>query len=772
MKTKLLVSSFFVLFIAASVNAQWFKQTTTIPATIPLNSIHCIDANNCFVAGATTTVRKTTDGINWNVTGTVGIQDKTFIKMWSKDTVVLGQVNGNFRTTLTGGTNWSGGFNGDPGVSSANVYFNDVALIAKNNFVSVGGNIVNQVNAANVTATSINTGTSWTNFTGSGFPTFFGVHALSTTTLVACGGAASVYKSIDAGATWAPKFSGTPSTTTLYDIHFPTSDSDTGYAVGGNSSNPALGGVVYKTTTYGEAWVQVGVGTLLPNALYGVHFVSKDIGYVVGDGGKIQVTMDGGATWTSQISPVTTTLNKIHFPTSKIGYICGVNAVILKTTNGGFVNPLVANAGPDASICIGGCVTLGASPAATGGTIPYTYSWNTGATTSSLVVCSSVTATYTLTVLDANNISSKDSAKVTAYVNPSVSFSGLDTTYCNKVTADVLTGTPGGGTFTGPGVTAGVFNATGAGPGTHTVTYTYTSPEGCVITSKKNTTVLPGPTPVQLCLVTVDSTMTNLQNHVIWTKPVSADIDSFRIYRSSPSAPTFALIATVSYSAAALYVDQGAAVTPKTQPYSYKISSIDSCGGESTLSDTNSTMHAKVTGYSLPSKVDLSWTDYNGFGLASYEIWTTTDNGANWGYIDGVAYGTSNTYSHGGSANPAPLTSRYRIRATYPQGCNTGVSTYTYSLSNVTDDYSAINEVALNNWLNVYPNPNHGTFNIELSGIGFEILGTKVYNMLGDVIYQSSEKLAEISIPGITSGVYHLEVITDKGTANKKVAIE
>jgi hypothetical protein len=61
-----------------------------------------------------------------------------------------------------------------------------------------------------------------------------------------------------------------------------------------------------------------------------------------------------------------------------------------------------------------------------------------------------------------------------------------------------------------------------------------------------------------------------------------------------------------------------------------------------------------------------------------------------------------------------------------------------------------------------------------MSGTGFEVKAMNVYNMLGELLYQSSGKnmTSEISIPGITPGIYQLEVITDMGTANKKITIE
>lgn len=766
MKTKLLVSSLFALFISASVNAQWLQQTTTIPPTVPLSSIHCTDANTCMVVGTTTTIRKTTDGgANWTPQSSVGTANKSFVKMLNKDTIIIGQANCTFKRSTNGGSTWSSD------ISGGNIAFSayDVAFLSKTNFTAVGGSASSHATGGHITTSSTNTGLTWPTFVNvSGEPTFFGIEALSATTFVACGGAASVYKTTDGGANWTAKLSGIPITTTLYDIHFPTPL--IGYAAGGNASAPSTGGAVYRTIDGGENWLLTPSVGLAPNAIFGIHFVSADTGYAVGDGGKIQVTTTGGATWNTQTSPVTTTLNKIYFPTKNIGYICGAGGVILKTTSGGFIPSITANAGADKSICPGACVTLGS--AATGGIPPYTYSWSTGSTTVSITDCPASTISYTVTVTDVTSASAQDSVKVTVYTNPAVSFTGLASNYCNKASSDTLLATPTGGLFSGSGISAGdsVFNAALAGVGTHTVTYTYTTTAGCVVSSSQNTTVLASPSPVPLCLVSVDSTMTNTQNYVVWEKPVTTNIDSFRVYRMKPTAPIFVPVGTVPYSAAGKFIDAGAAVTPKTEPFTYSITTFDTCGMESAKSGSNTCIWLGKPAFILPARFDLNWTGYTGFTVANYEVWRTVDGGINWTKI-GTTPSTVMIYTD----NPAPsLSARYRIRATKATACNTGSETFKYTLSNVSDDFTGVDEISLNNLLNVFPNPNHGTFRVELSGSGFEVTGTKVYNMLGEVVYQSSEKnkVTEITIPGAVPGIYHLEIRTDSGVANKKITVE
>ena len=51
------------------------------------------------------------------------------------------------------------------------------------------------------------------------------------------------------------------------------------------------------------------------------------------------------------------------------------------------------------------------------------------------------------------------------------SISGLEPTYCISDPSSTLTGSPGGGTFSGPGISGSTFSPSAAGVGVHTITY-------------------------------------------------------------------------------------------------------------------------------------------------------------------------------------------------------------------------------------------------------------------------------------------------------------
>lgn len=74
---------------------------------------------------------------------------------------------------------------------------------------------------------------------------------------------------------------------------------------------------------------------------------------------------------------------------------------------------------------------------------------------------------------------------------PTVSFTGLNTSYCidSTITIDTLIGTPSGGVFSGTGVVSGVFNPFATGFGTFDITYSYTDSNGCTGIETQSVTI-------------------------------------------------------------------------------------------------------------------------------------------------------------------------------------------------------------------------------------------------------------------------------------------
>ena len=124
---------------------------------------------------------------------------------------------------------------------------------------------------------------------------------------------------------WTPIASGT--TQHLISTHFVTDN--IGWVVG-------QGGTILKTTD-GLNFTPQTSNTA--NQFYSTWFVDANTGFAVGDASTIRKTIDGGTTWTTVTSPVTADLRRVWFLNASIGFITGgisnSSAAILKTTDGG-----------------------------------------------------------------------------------------------------------------------------------------------------------------------------------------------------------------------------------------------------------------------------------------------------------------------------------------------------------------------------------------------------------------------------------------------------
>ncbi|HRD41120.1 MAG TPA: hypothetical protein PLC65_21005, partial [Bacteroidia bacterium] len=87
------------------------------------------------------------------------------------------------------------------------------------------------------------------------------------------------------------------------------------------------------------------------------------------------------------------------------------------------------------------------------------YTWNTGATTSSIAVSPTVNTTYTVTGANGTCVNTRTTS-VNVNALPSVSLAASSSTACTASTGGInvtLTGSPSGGVFSGAGVSGGTF---------------------------------------------------------------------------------------------------------------------------------------------------------------------------------------------------------------------------------------------------------------------------------------------------------------------------
>ncbi len=171
---------------------------------------------------------------------------------------------------------------------------------------------------------------------------------------------------------------------------------------------------------------------------------------------------------------------------------CTASATVVVTVNPP-CGPGVTATG--VTVCNGVCGTV--TSTATGGVPPYTYLWNTGATTAGLTPspCPSVTTTYTITVTDNSVPVGSATATATITVNPNPVVTVPPATICAGTSTPL---TASGATTYSWAPATGLTSTTGsnvtANP-TTTTTYTVvgSNPTGCTGTATVTVTVNPIP---------------------------------------------------------------------------------------------------------------------------------------------------------------------------------------------------------------------------------------------------------------------------------------
>jgi photosystem II stability/assembly factor-like uncharacterized protein len=143
-----------------------------------------------------------------------------------------------------------------------------------------------------------------------------------------------IHTTQDNGAEWGPQ--DPRLNDNLNDIFFRTRDE--GWLV----TSSATGSRILKTVDGGTNWellFQLGVAPGARSSdvpiLYSVAFPSKKQGWVVGDGGRILHSEDGGISWRRQESGSQDELVHVKFANDKRGWVVGAKGTILYTDDGG-----------------------------------------------------------------------------------------------------------------------------------------------------------------------------------------------------------------------------------------------------------------------------------------------------------------------------------------------------------------------------------------------------------------------------------------------------
>lgn len=198
-----------------------------------------------------------------------------------------------------------------------------------------------------------------------------------------------------------------------------------------------------------------------------------------------------------------------------------------------------------------------------------------------------------------------------------------------------------------------------AGPITQTTTFYVTVTDGTLSASDSATVSIATLPNDSICLVSVmDSTNDNI---IVFEKHVQGPIDYYKIYKETTVSNVFDSIGFIPADSAGTFIDT--AVNTMIQAYRYKISSVDSCGNESALSNAHRTIHLTIN-QGLPGQWALLWNNYEGVPINFYRIWRA-DLTNNYTLFDSVP-GNITLYF---DLNPPAGFVSYQIEAISPYMC-------------------------------------------------------------------------------------------------------
>jgi photosystem II stability/assembly factor-like uncharacterized protein len=397
-----------------------------------------------------------------------------------------------------------------------------------------------------------------------------------------------------------------------------------------------------------------------------------------------------------------------------------------------------------------------------GGVAPYTYSWNIGATTMNLT--SLVAGSYEVEVTDANSCNvtkqislndveaeyvileemsiddcSNNDASIFIYV------SGVNNTYLwsdNSTDEDLLN------------VPFGEY------------TLEVTNDVGCK--SFATYSLYPETTSlVGLCMVTVDEPTQH--NILIWEKPSSGDIAFFNIYKESCLEGVYHLVHTQPYSDESLFEDSIA--NADVRGWRYKISTVNSCGDESELSDAHRTVQIMVLNNGV--SYDIKWSEYEGLYIYTHDLYRSTTS------LGEQLVGNFQTGQGNFTSDTPPATDdlKYYVVVDPFITCSSSRANINTSRSNTKGSIAAptpdaINEV-FEDLISIHPNPTNGLIKLVVPNdfLGQSVTISNVVGQTMSIITINSTSF-DVDLTLWADGIYFIQVQTGGGLITKKIVKE
>jgi PKD repeat protein len=345
---------------------------------------------------------------------------------------------------------------------------------------------------------------------------------------------------------------------------------------------------------------------------------------------------------------------------------------------------------------------------------------------------------YQYSVTQTVNGCTSEPTSVSFVINPlpDITFSPLDSICGNVAPFSMTAGMPAGGVYTGPGITSDtIFDPSLAGPGLHTITYTYTDENGCTNSASQDVKVLP------LSAVSMDPVAAMCYGTspvVLSGSPAGGVFSGIGVtgtqFDPSASGPgTFTLSYTVhdTNTGCDVWATQDVIVHPLPDP---ELADQSVCGNRTIL-------------------IDAASQDYTSY------LWQPGGETTSAIQVDTVGHGLG-TYD-------------FIVAITDVNGCS-GTDTVSVNFY----DCTGIDELDKNTGIEIFPNPGDGLISLQSTSMPAGNYSLKIYNAANSLVYAGNEISVNgkfnrtIDLRKFASGVYLLRIENSSNSWSKQFIIK
>ena len=278
-------------------------------------------------------------------------------------------------------------------------------------------------------------------------------------------------------------------------------------------------------------------------------------------------------------------------------------------------------------------------------------------------------------------------------------------------------------------------------------------------------TLIPQYSDLSVCYVTSDEEEPT-KNRIFINNEGNYNVSSYEVLRETNTANVYDVIGSIDPNMSS-FLDNNS--NNNSQEYRYKVRLVDLCGNTSQDSELHKTILLQSS-ISVNNNINLSWTDYEGADVPSYNIYRKINN-ENYELLAEIS---SNSTSYNDQTTDTSLNSYEYYIAVQVNDCNiassesssrNGLTEIKSNRQQVGDSSLSLDELDFKNSISIFPNPATNTINITINS-NTRYIKSEVYNILSQRILETNKK--SISIENLSKSTYFLKIFTEKGILIKK----